>query len=130
MFEFFIFMELEKDEDLILDDGLWGSNKKLVLTTKRLLVQKRKGTVISKWEVEYEIRLEEIEEASGMIDVFTSLSSLILKLKNKEHLFVNFSLIDPQLCRLERDPESDLAVKTKEITNKYLAIIKSLIHRD
>lgn len=123
-------MELEKDEDLILDDGLWGSNKKLVLTTKRLLVQKRKGTVISKWEVEYEIRLEEIEEASGMIDVFTSLSSLILKLKNKEHLFVNFSLIDPQLCRLERDPESDLAVKTKEITNKYLAIIKSLIHRD
>lgn len=123
-------MELEKDEVLILDDGLWGKNKKLVLTTKRLLVQMRKGTVISKWEVEYEIRLEEIEEAYGMVDVFTSLSSLILKLKNNEHFFVNFRLIDPQLCRLERDPESDLAVKTKEITNKYLRAIKRLIHRD
>ena len=66
-------MELEKDENVILNDGFWGSNKKLVLTNKRLLVQKRKGSVISKWEIEHEILLEEIEETYGMIDVFTSL---------------------------------------------------------
>ena len=121
-------MELEKDEDVILDDGFWESNKKLVLTNKRLLVQKRKGNVISKWEIEYEILLEEIEEAYGMIDVFTSLSSLILKLKNKEQLLFNFRLIDSQMPRLGGENETNIAMKTKEITNKYLTGINNQIH--
>ena len=122
-------MELEKDENVILDDGFWGSNKKLVLTNKRLLVQKRKGSVISKWEIEHEIFLEEIEETYGMIDVFTSLSSLILKLKNKEQLLFNFRLIDSQMPRLGGDIETNIAMKTKEITNKYLTGINNQIHK-
>ena len=76
-------MELEKDENVILDDGFWGLNKKLVLTNKRLLVQKRKGTIISKWEIEHEILLEEIEDAYGMIDVFTSLLKLNFEAKKQ-----------------------------------------------
>ena len=121
-------MELEKDENVILDDGYWGSNKKLVLTNKRLLVQKRKGTVISKWEIEHEILLEEIKEAYGMIDVFTSLSSLILKLKNKDQLFFNFKLIDSQMPGLGGDIGINNAIKTKKITNKYLTGINNQIH--
>ncbi|MFC1487854.1 hypothetical protein ACFLRN_09245 [Thermoproteota archaeon] len=122
-------MELEKDENVILDDGFWGSNKKLVLTNKRLLVQKRKGSVISKWEIEHEILLEEIEETYGMIDVFTFLSSLILKLKNKEQLLFNFRLIDSQMPRLGGDIETNIAMKTKEITNKYLTGINNQIQK-
>ena len=122
-------MELEKDENVILDDGFWGKNKKLVLTNKRLLVQKRKGTVISTWEIEHEILLEEIEEAYGMIDVFTSLSSLILKLKTKDQLFFNFKLIDSKMPGLGGDPGTNNAMKTKEITNKYLTGINNQIHK-
>jgi len=120
-------MELKKDENVILDDGFWGKNKKLVLTNKRLLVQKRNGTVISKWEIEHEILLEEIEEAYGMIDVFTSLSSLILKLKNKDQLFFNFRLIDSQMPGVGGDIGINIAIKTKKITNKYLACINNQI---
>ena len=123
-------MELEKDEDVILDDGFWGKNKKLVLTNKRLLVQKRKGTVISNWEIEYEILLEEIEEAFGMIDVFTSLSSLILKLKNKEQLLFNFRLIDSQMPKFDGVIETNIAAKTKDITNKYLTGINNQIRKE
>ena len=122
-------MELEKDENVILDDGFWGLNKKLVLTNKRLLVQKRQGMVISKWEIEHEILLEEIEEANGMMDVFTSLSSLILKLKNKDQLLFNFKLIDSQMPRLGEDIGTNIATKTKEITNKYLKSINNQIHK-
>jgi len=122
-------MELEKDENVILDDGFWESNKKLVLTTKRLLVQKRKGTIISKWKNENEILLEEIEEAYGMIDVFTSFSSLILKLKNKEQLLFNFRLIDSQMSRLGGDTGTFIPLKTKKITDKYLTAINHQIHK-
>ena len=122
-------MELEKDEKVILDDGFWGLKTKLVLTNKRLLVQKRKGTITSKWIIENETPLEEIEEAYGMIDVFTSLSSLILKLKNKDQLLFNFRLIDSQMPSLEGDTGSLVPIKTKEITNKYLTGINHLIHK-
>jgi hypothetical protein len=122
-------MELEKDENVILDDGFWGPNKKLVLTNKRLLVQKRKGTVMPRWEIKHEIPFEEIEEAYGMLDVFTSLSSLILKLKNKEQLLFNFRLIDAQMPRLEEYIDTSIALKTKEITNKYLTGINNQIHK-
>jgi tRNA A22 N-methylase len=122
-------MEFEKDENVILDEGFWGSNKKLLLTNKRLLVQKRQGTVISMWEIEHEILLEEIEEAYRMIDVFTSLSSLILKLKNKEQLLFNFKLIDSQMAGLGRDIGTNISTRTKEITNKYLTGINNQIHK-
>jgi tRNA A22 N-methylase len=122
-------MGLEKDENVILDDGYWGSNKKLVLTNKRLLVQKRKGTVTSKWEIENEILLEEIEEAYGMIDVFTSLSSLILKLKNKEQLLINFRLVDSQMPGLTGNTGTFISMKTREITNKYLKRINNQIYK-
>jgi tRNA A22 N-methylase len=122
-------MGLEKDENVILDDGYWGSNKKLVLTNKRLLVQKRKGTVTSKWEIENEILLEEIEEVYGMIDVFTSLSSLILKLKNKEQLLINFRLVDSQMPGLTGNSGTFISMKTKEITNKYLKGINNQIYK-
>jgi len=122
-------MELEKDENVILDDGYWGSNKKLVLTNKRLLVQKRKGNFTSKWEIENEIILDEIEEVYGMIDVFTSLSSLILKLKNKEQLLINFRLIDSQMPELAGDTGTCIPLKTKEITNRYLIGINNQIQK-
>lgn len=124
---FFYVMKLEKGENLILDDGFWGSNKMLVLTNTRLVVQKRKGTIKSKWEIENEILLEEIEEAYGMIDVFTSLSSLVLKLKNNDQLLFNFRLVDSQMPGLGEDSKNFISTKTKEITDKYLKAINQQI---
>ena len=120
-------MKLRKDENVILDNGFWGPNKKLVLTNMRLLVQKRKRTVKSNWEIENEILLEEIEEAYGMIDVFTSLSSLVLKLKNKDQLLFNFRLIDSQMPSLKEDSANHISEQTKEITDKFTKAINQQI---
>lgn len=126
---FFYSMELEKDENVILDDGYWGSNKKLVLTNNRLLVLKRKGKVISNWEIENEVALDEIKEAYGMVDVFTSLSCLILKLKNKEQLLFNFRLTDAQMSGIEGNIETFISGKTREITSKFSTGINNQIHK-
>ena len=64
-----------------------------------------------------------------MIDVFTSLSSLILKLKNKDQLLFNFRLIDSQMPGLKGDIETFIPMKTKEITDKYLTGINHQIHK-
>jgi len=122
-------MILRKDENVILDNVFWGPNKKLVLTNMRLLVQKRKGTVKSNWEIENEILLEEIEEVYGMIDVFTSLSSLVLKLKNKDQLLFNFRLIDSQMPSLKEDSANHISKQTKEITDKFTKAINQQIYK-
>lgn len=120
-------MELEEDENTILDDGFWGSKKKLVLTNKRLIVQKQEGIIRLTWKLENEILLEEVEEAYGMLDVFTSLSSLILKLKNNEQLIFNFRLVDTQMSMFGGDTRFSIPMKTKEITDKYLTEINNQI---
>ena len=121
------FMELEEDENVILDDGFWGSKKKLVLTNKRLLVQNGNGIFRLRWKTENEIPLNEIEEAYGMMDTFTSLSSLILKLKNNEKLHFIFRLIDSQMLSLVGDAGTLIPMKTRAITDKYVTAINHQI---
>ena len=121
------FMELEEDENVILDDGFWGSKKKLVLTNKRLLVQNGNGIFRLRWKTENEIPLNEIEEAYGMMDTFTSLSSLILKLKNNEKMHFIFRLIDSQMLSLVEDAGTLIPMKTRAITDKYVTAINHQI---
>ena len=120
-------MELEEDENVILDDGFWGSKKKLVLTNKRLLVQNGNGIFRLRWKTENEIPLNEIEEAYGMMDTFTSLSSLILKLKNNEKLHFIFRLIGSQMLSLVGDAGTLIPMKTRAITDKYVTAINHQI---
>ena len=45
-------VELQKDEVLIFDNVVWDSNKKLVLTNKRLLVYSKKSNTFSRnWKL-------------------------------------------------------------------------------
>ena len=120
-------MELEEDENVILDEGFWGYRKKLVLTNKRLLVQKGKGLFRLTWKIENEIPLGEIEEAYGMMETFTSLSLLILKLKNKEQVHFNFRLTDSQMPSLMGGAGALIPMEAKAITDKYVTAINHQI---
>ena len=94
-------MDLKQDETLILDNIVWDSTKKLVLTNRRLLVYSKKSSKFShNWELHTEIALEDVQEAYGMLDVFTSLSSLVIKLKNGDVLQFTFRIVDSQESEL------------------------------
>lgn len=116
-------MELEQDETLILDNIVWDSNKKLVLTNKRLLVYSKKSNSFShNWELHTEIGIADIQDAYGMFDVFTNLSSLVIKLKNEDVLQFTFRIIDSQECNLAFS-NSSIFKQSKEIMDKYLKAI-------
>ena len=123
-------MELEKDETVLIDECFWGSKKKLVLTNRRLLVQKRKGIVRKRWKTENEISLDEIEEAYRMMDLFTSLSSLILSLRNREKMHFVFRLTDSQMPSLIGDVGTLIPMETRAITNKYVTAINRQIQKE
>jgi len=120
-------MELKRNETLILDNIVWDSNKKLVLTNKRLLVYSKKSNTFShNWELHTEIALEDIQDSYGMLDVFTNLSSLVIKLKNGDVLQFTFRTVDSQESQLA-DPNSSISKQSKETMEKYLkAIIQQI----
>jgi hypothetical protein len=123
-------MELEEDEDVILDDGIFGFRKKLVLTNKRIIVQKAKGLFSISWKTENEIPLSEIEEATEWMDPLSSLSSMILKFKNKEKIYFNFKLTDSEIAvSMLGETGSTLSIKSKAITDKYVTAINHQLNK-
>ena len=113
-------MEIEEVENELLNTVFKKSGKKLVLTNKRLLVHDRKGNFYPKWELGTEIPLEEIKEAYGTLDTITSLSILVLTLKNGEQIHITFALSSVGTS----DPE-----KSETLRDKYLAVIKDEIKK-
>ncbi len=124
-------MELEEKENIILDEGPLGYRKKLILTNKRLLVHKGKGFFKVTWKIEQEIPLTKIEEATEHMDTFTSMSSLILKLKNKEKMNFRFKLTDSQMVgsMFGGDAGSMMTIKVKAVTDKYVTAINHQINK-
>ena len=66
----------------------WDSKEKLVLTDDHLLIQQWKGIFRLTWNIE--ISFGENEDY-GIMDTYTSLSSLTLKLRNKEQIHFNLT---------------------------------------
>ena len=123
-------MELEEDEDVILDEGIFGFRKKLLLTNKRIIVQKAKGLFSVTWKTENEIPLSEIEEATEWMDPLSSQSSMILKLKNKEKIYFNFKLTDSEIAvSMLGETGSTLSIKSKAITDKYVTAINHQLNK-
>ena len=112
-------MELEEDENVILESYFGASKKKLVLTNKRLFIHEKNRFGL-KWKTSNKIALEEIEEAHGMVDTITSLSILVLKLKNGEQMQFTFS---------QRDAGTLNPLKSKEFRDDYLTKINQQIKK-
>jgi len=118
-------MELEKDEHIILNDGILGRTwivfwKKLTRTNKRLIVQKGKGFFKVSWKIEEEIPLEEIEEAYHHVHSFTNMSELKLTLKNDRTKDVRFRL---------GDSRTYLSLNVKSITDRWVHAINGALRR-
>ena len=84
---------------------------RLVLTDKRLLVQKKR-------EIISEISLNQIKEAHGVLNSLTSCSSLILNMKDGEQIQVTFEV----LTGGQVIPE-----ESKKITDNFLIAINNQI---
>jgi hypothetical protein len=125
-------IKLEEDEKIILDDALIGFRRKLVLTDKRLLVQKGKGMFNITWvfENDYQILLSDIEEATVEMDTFTSASILVLKLNNQKKIIIRIGLSDSQLfSSMLGGLQSIGPIKLKAIVDKYMNAINHRIHK-
>jgi hypothetical protein len=124
-------IKLEEDEKILLDDALIGFRRKLVLTNKRLLVQKGKGMFNITWVFEnnYQILLSDIEEATAEMDTFTSISTLVLKLKNQKKVIIRIGLNDSQLASSMLGGLQYIGpIKLKAIVDKYMNSINHQLH--
>jgi len=121
-------MELDKDENIILDDGNLGFRKKLTLTNNRLIILKGKGLFKVSWKKEEEILIEEIEEAYAHVDSFTSLSVMKLRMKNGKTKDIRFKLSDSQMVGASLgDVGGAIPMKVKSITDRWVNAINKLI---
>lgn len=118
---------LEEDETVILDEGLIGFRKKLVLTNKRLFEYKGKGVFTVKWVIEKQIPLSEIEEATQEMETFTSMVTLVLKMKDETKISYQLKLSDSQLLSAQLGGGDMIIVKVKAITDKYVTAINHQI---
>jgi len=120
-------MELEEDEEVILDNGIFGTMERLVLTNKRLLLQTGTGALFRvSWETQHEIPLSNIEEAYSEMGTFLSLSILNVRLKNKEVICFSFKLTGSQMLSTMGN-HGIMVTKVKEITDEYVTAINNRI---
>lgn len=124
-------MELEKDENIILDDGPLGFRRKLTLTNKRLIIQKGEGLFRVTWKQESEIPLAEIEEAYLVADSFSALSSIKLRMKNGESVDLQLKLGDTQAlgASLAADTLTDMAVRMKILNDRWISAINNRLRK-
>jgi RNA polymerase subunit RPABC4/transcription elongation factor Spt4 len=110
-------MKLKRDENIILDNGPLGLEKKLTLTNKRLIIQKDEGVFTTHWKKEKTISLNSIEDVYLETKTLSGLSSLKLKLKNGNNFDVSLSLSDSWMINDSPDTSID---KEKSVQMKML----------
>jgi hypothetical protein len=117
-------MPLKKDEHVVLDGGVLGFRKNLMLTNKRLVFQKGKGWFKLTWKDEEEILLNEIVEVYAHVDSFSSMSVMKLKLRNGKTRDIQFKLKDSEMAGASLgDPNLSIPMKVKSITDRWVNAI-------
>ena len=125
-------MKLLEGEQVVLEDSHFSSSRKVTLTNKRLLVQKKKGLFYSYWMIDEEFPLETIDEAYVETDSFSAIGSLQLKLKNGESIRLPVSPDGGALLGTlgAADWVTDSALKIKTVNDRWVnAINNQLIKR-
>ena len=91
-------MKLSEGERVVLDDGSVGFRRKLTLTNKRLIFQKKKGFISTSWVQDDEIPLDKIEEAYvEIVSKFSGKSAAMLRMKNGESIELGLKLTDSEV---------------------------------
>jgi len=120
-------MKLLEGEKVVLDDGYVGYKKKLTLTNKRLVYVRGEGFLSTKWKLDEEIPLEQIEEAYTQTQGgLTQMSKAILKMKNGETRELRVSGGSGDLgSLLAADMATDMAVRTKTLSDRWVNAINA-----
>ena len=119
-------MILQSDEKIVLDDGTVMNGKKMTLTNKRLIFSKKAGWFSADWVSVDEIPLDDIEEAythSGGILVQSSSAMLKMKDGTVREFNVAFGGADALGNMLSFDMASDMAIRTKALSDKVVNAI-------
>lgn len=91
-------MKLSEGERILLDDGSVGFRRKITLTNKRLIFQKKKGFISTSWVQDDEIPLDKIEEAYvEIVSKFSGKSAAMLRMKNGESIELGLKLTDSEV---------------------------------
>ena len=120
-------MKLLEGETIVLEDSHFGSWRKVTLTNKRLLVQRKKGLFSSYWAIDEEFPLETIEEAYVETSGFSGSSSLQLRLKKGEKYQLPIDLSgDAALGSLVAgDWVTDVALKQQAVNSRWASAINN-----
>ncbi len=123
-------MKLKRDENLIMDNGPLGLKKKLMLTNKRLIIQKDEGVFNVDWKQEKVISLNSIEDIYLETKGFSGLSSMKIKMKKGKSIELSLSLGDSWLIddtsetKLDKDKSEQLKMLNyrwvRAITNQLM----------
>ena len=118
-------------ERTILADGKIATEmgaltaKLLTLTSKRLIVQKKKGLFSSDYEQEYEFLLVDIVEVYAKVSGFTGTTQLILLFKDGHEWSCRFSVggSDMLFGTLE-----SMSAKQRALTDRWVNAINNQMH--
>ena len=122
---------MSEDEKTILADGKIATEiasltaKLLTLTSKRLIVQKKKGLFSSRYEQEYEFQLGDIVEVYVKVSDSIGTPQLILRFKDGHEWSCRFSVdsIDMLFETLEV-----MNAKQRAITDRWVNAINNQMH--
>lgn len=113
---------LSEGEEIILDNGNIGRNKKLVLTNKRLIFLQGKGRFNKTFHKEDEIPIEDIESAH----YDTEFGAVVLKLKNGEKEIIEFVGLDGFDVLMGTDSDI-LEVRLQATIDRWVNAINRLV---
>jgi hypothetical protein len=80
------------DEIIVLEDSHFGASRKITLTNKRLIIQRKKGLFTAYWLVEQEFPFDVIEEAYTHTGGISGATTLFMKLRNGNTVNLPISL--------------------------------------
>lgn len=118
-------------EQIVLEDSHFGSSRKVTLTNRRLLIQKKKGLFNSYWMIDEEIPLEKIDEAYIDSDSLTAIGTLQLKLTTGESYQLPISLSGGQMLGTfgAGDMVTDYALQQKTTNDRWVNAINNQLRK-
>jgi len=122
-------MKLLEGETIILEG--FGSGRKVTLTNKRLVLQKKKGFFYSYWMIDEEMFLDAIDEAYAETGSFTGIETLQLRLKNGESYQLAISLSGSATLGslVAADWVTDTALKQKTVNDRWANAINNQLRK-
>jgi rRNA maturation endonuclease Nob1 len=124
--------ELSKEENIVLEDSHFGSSRKITLTNKRLVFQRKKGMFTAYWFAEKEYLLDVIEEAYTDRGSVTGATRLFMKLKNGDIVNLPIALGGAESFGSlgAGDWVTDTAVKQNAVNNRWVNAINNQLRKN